>query len=82
MTLTHSAIKGFLQDEGVDIDDLDESTPLFSSNLLDSFKMVDLILLIEKAYGFRIGAADLTLENFDSISRIEAFIKSKQTVAS
>ena len=82
MSLTRSAIGDFLQVEGVDINAIDDDTPLFSSNLLDSFKMVELIVLIEKSCSIRVGALDLTLENFDTISRIVAFIQSKQTIAS
>lgn len=80
MTLSRKAISEFLQEEGVDVHAIDENTALFSSNLVDSFKMVELILLIEKACSIRVGPADLTLENFDTISRILAFARSKQAV--
>ena len=36
--------------------------------------MVALVNALEKAYGIRIRAADLTLENFDSVNRIASYL--------
>lgn len=52
----------------------DRSTPLFSSGMLDSFTMVDLIMFIERSAGVRLDPSDVTLDNLDTIERILAFV--------
>lgn len=53
--------------------ELDDETPLFSSGLIDSFALVDLILLIERECRIRVGPTEVTLDNLDSIARILRF---------
>ena len=79
MAVTREQLVEFLEDQGLDIveDNVADDTQLFSSNLLDSFKMVELIMLVEKACGIRVGPAELTLENFDTIESIMSFANSK-----
>ena len=75
MTITHDELKSCLIKEfNLERVEITEDTPLFSSNLLDSFSMVDLVRIVEGMTGSRIRPTDLTLENFDSISRILIFI--------
>ena len=47
---------------------------LFSTGLLDSFVMVDLLVFVEQAEGTRIKASEVTLENFDSVERLMRFV--------
>ncbi|KGJ20302.1 acyl carrier protein [Paracoccus sanguinis] len=49
-------------------------TPLFSTGLLDSVTMIQLIGYLEDRTGQNVGAADVTLENFDSAGRIMAYV--------
>lgn len=58
---------------------LEPATALFSSGLLDSFAMVDLVSFIEKSAGIRFRAKELTLENFDSIDGMTAFLSRRAT---
>jgi len=75
MTITHDELKSCLIKEfNLERVEITEETLLFSSNLLDSFSMVDLVRIVEEMTGSRIRPTDLTLENFDSISRILIFI--------
>jgi acyl carrier protein len=75
MTITHDELKSCLIKEfNLERVEIREDTPLFSSNLLDSFSMVDLVRIVEEMTGSRIRPTDLTLENFDSISRILVFV--------
>ena len=75
MTITHDELKSCLIKEfNLERVEITEETPLFSSNLLDSFSMVDLVRIVEEMTGSRIRPTDLTLENFDSISRILVFV--------
>ena len=75
MTITHDELKSCLIKEfNLERVEITEETLLFSSNLLDSFSMVDLVKIVEDMTGSRIRPTDLTLENFDSISRILVFV--------
>lgn len=57
----------------VDRDSLDDNTGLFSSGLIDSLSVMDLVCFVEGEIGQAVPPADITLENFDSIARIVAF---------
>ena len=63
---------------GVDTEGVGDDTPLFSSNLLDSFNIVELITFVETQAGIRIDPWDVSLENLDSIERILNFVKLKR----
>jgi len=79
MALTcESLLEYFGSRLGVDTAGVDESTPLFSSNLLDSFSMVDLIMFIEKEGEITMDAWDVTLDNLDSIGRILQLVEMKK----
>ena len=69
----------FLTEElGVESDNLQADTPLFSSGLIDSFSLVTLMSFIENAGEVSIDPSDVTLDNFDSIERIIQFISRKK----
>ncbi|HCK08858.1 MAG TPA: phosphopantetheine-containing protein [Candidatus Latescibacteria bacterium] len=61
----------------IDGTELEDDTPIFSSGLIDSFDMVDLVLFIEKEAGLEMQAAEITLENFDSLGKILAFVETR-----
>ena len=57
-------------------------TPLFTSNLLDSLSLVDLIVFVEsKLEGARIDPDDVSLDNFDSVELILRFAERKRAGA-
>ncbi len=58
----------------VDTRGVDDDTPLFSSGLIDSFSMIDLITHLEGSTGQRIAPADITLDNFDTLGRMIAYL--------
>ena len=66
---------------GLDTSSLTADTPLFSSNLLDSFSMVDLIMFIEKESGLKLHPSDVSLDNLDSIDRILRFVDARRAEA-
>jgi acyl carrier protein len=79
MSLSSESLKTYLAERfGADTDGIDDTTPLFSSNLLDSFSMVDLIMFIEQGAGIRMDAWDVTLDNLDSIGQILAYAESRK----
>ena len=52
----------------------DES--LFNSGLLDSFSLPDMVSALEEAFGIRIPDSDLNPPQFETLTRIEAYLKS------
>lgn len=80
--MNSESLKTYLGDRmGIDRGTLAEDTPLFSSNLLDSFSMVDLIMFIEKESGVRLEPTDVSLDNLDSIGRILKFVDGRRAEA-
>jgi acyl carrier protein len=74
MTLTRESIQTFLAERlGVDTSNLSVDDPLFSSGMLDSFSLVDLLMFVEKETSTRLSPVDVSLENFDSVQRILSF---------
>ena len=63
----------------IDGTELEDDTPIFSSGLIDSFDMVDLVLFIEKEAGLEMQVAEITLENFDSLGKILAFVETRSS---
>lgn len=75
MSLNSQSIIEFLKsDLAIDVDDITDETPLFSSGIIDSFALVSLMTFIETEGGVRISPTDVNLANFDSISRINAYV--------
>lgn len=75
MGITEENLKNYLRDEQyVEIEAIDASTLLFSSGIVDSFALVEMMTFIEDRAGIRIEPADVTLENMDSIELILTFI--------
>lgn len=53
----------------------DRNSSLFVSGVLDSFTLVDFVTLLEGECDIKIDDADLRPENFDTIAKVEAFIR-------
>ncbi len=62
------------EDLGVDVDGITHETALFSSQLVDSFALVTLMMFIEREAGIRIPPADVNLDNMDSIGKMLAYV--------
>ncbi len=74
MTVTHDDLMAFLRDGlHVDTSSIDTDTALFTSSLIDSFAMVELIVFLEKAGEIRMPPADVTLTNLDSVGAMLAY---------
>ncbi len=52
-------------------------TTLFSDGTVDSVGLVEVIGFIEKLAGFEVQQADVTLENFDTISSILGYVNNR-----
>lgn len=78
--LTETRLREILEDDlGCDLDGVEVSSLLFSTGVVDSFTLVTLIMELEKETGTKVSAGDVTLENFDSIERILAYLEAAQT---
>lgn len=79
MTAPAESIRGYLvRDMGVDGASLADDTPLFSSGLLDSFAIVDLMTFVENETGIRFDPSDVSLDNLDSVAKIVAYVESRR----
>lgn len=75
----YDKLKAYISGELVGDDQaIDEDTSLFSSRVVHSRNLMSLVQFIEEEYGFRVSPMDLTLENFDTIGRIVAYIANKK----
>ncbi len=78
MAVTSESLRNFFRKKmGVDTTGVADDTPLFSTSLIDSFGMVELITFLEAEAGIRINPMDVTMENIDSISCILGFVRDK-----
>lgn len=48
--------------------------PIFSSGLLDSFSVVQLMRWLEDEYKIKIEVSDVTLADFDTVRKIETLV--------
>ena len=60
---------------GLQVESIDDSTPLFSSGLLDSFSLMELIMFVESEAGVLMNPADVSFENLDSVDRIVRYVE-------
>jgi 2-hydroxymuconate-semialdehyde hydrolase len=60
-------MKEFVEDPDQEID---ETTPLISSGLIDSLSIISLVAFIDKKFGVRIPDEKGTVENFETITKI------------
>jgi acyl carrier protein len=60
----------YLDEEEAEDMKLDETTPLISSGIVDSFSMVSLKRFLEKKYGVSLPDEEATPQAFDTVSNI------------
>lgn len=53
--------------------EVNNDTKLFTGGVLDSLSVMDLVCFVEEQLKCMIRPADITMENFDSIDRIQRF---------
>lgn len=77
MALTKESLREFLGSKTrADIDKVGDDAALFSSGLIDSFVMIDLMNMLQKQTGARIAPDELM--QLDSIQQILDFSATKQ----
>ena len=73
--VTPNSLRRYVCDQlRIELSDLAPDTALFSSGLLDSFAMADLVSHIESNANIMIPPEDFTLNNLDSIDKIVAYL--------
>lgn len=78
MTLGANSLREFIEENlGVDVSEIENDSPLFSSGLIDSASLVELIVFVESEAGVKFDPDDVTLDNLDSIDQILAFVAAK-----
>lgn len=77
MTELSRALSGWLA-AAHGLRDLTADTPLFSSARLDSLALVDLLEVVERASGVKVRWSDVSLDHFDTLARIEAYVASRR----
>lgn len=71
--VTPADLRTFLHDELSIEDVFGDDDPLFTSGLLDSVAMMNLIAFLEEKTGSDVRPADVTLDNFDTLTRITSY---------
>ncbi|MCF3974884.1 acyl carrier protein [Paracoccus salsus] len=70
MSLTAEDLIRYLRDELNVEDQIDAGTELFSTGILDSVAMMNIIGFVEEKAAVEVRPADVTLDNFDTVQRI------------
>jgi len=76
--LQATLLEFLVSDLKLDRDGLDADTVLFSSNLLDSFALMDVIAFLEKTAEVRVRAGDVSLSNLDTVARMVRFVEGRK----
>ena len=78
MAFNREAMLTYLSDElGVEIEDINDDTLLFTDGYLDSFSVVDLVTYLESSANISISPSEVNLDNLDSVGRIVNFVDVK-----
>jgi acyl carrier protein len=75
-----SEISSFLIDkiEEISFSTVEATDSLWKEKVLDSITIIELIVEIEKEYGFKVPFADIEEENFETVELIVSYVNSKK----
>jgi acyl carrier protein/D-alanine--poly(phosphoribitol) ligase subunit 2 len=68
----HYLLAELIRDEELD---LERDEPIFSSGLLDSFSVTQLICFLEDRFAVKIAISEVTIQDFDTIGRILVLLR-------
>lgn len=77
MTMTIQKLTDFLKNSLNIEERIDATTALFSTGLLDSVAMMNVIGFVEETARIEVHPGDVTLDNFDSVERIVHYAESQ-----
>jgi acyl carrier protein len=75
-------IRGFIVEQfmtGMAPEILEDDTSLERAHIVDSTRMLELILWVEESFEFEVQDDDAVPENFDSVSALVAYIEARRT---
>jgi acyl carrier protein len=75
------AVKDFILEQflpGESPDKLTDTTPLFTSGLLDSIASLQLVTFLEQQFGIKVAAHEVVPDNLNTLNSIAGFIQSKK----
>lgn len=76
MSIAEEKIRNFLtQNLGLDLTDISDDSPLFTSGIVDSFALFELLSYLESEFNRKIDIADLNIDDLDTISGIATLAK-------
>ena len=56
---------------------INNDTNLFSSSIIDSMNLLELVSFLEQTFSIAISPTELTLDHFDTVDRIADYVASK-----
>jgi acyl carrier protein len=56
-------------------------TSFVEGGILDSTSVLELVAFLEERFGIEVAPEEINLENMDSLSRVEAYVRRKQALA-
>lgn len=59
----------------------DDHASFLEEGIIDSMNVMQLILFVEEHFGLRVPDQDITPDNFDSVSKIAAYVRQRQAEA-
>jgi acyl carrier protein len=59
----------------------DDTASFLETGVIDSLGVLELVTFAGKEFGLEVDPSEVTPENFDSVSRLSAFIRNKQKQA-
>lgn len=81
MDATVRTVKDFILENflpGESPDALTNTTPLFTTGLLDSIASLQLVTFLEEQFGIRVAAHEVVSDNLNTLDSIAGFVRSKQ----
>lgn len=70
-------IRGYLESElNLDLSGIEPNSPLFTSGLIDSFALIELLAYLESEVGADIDIAELDIEQLDTLEDLANLAKS------
>lgn len=77
-------IRKYLVENLLYVDDAsqyDNDTSFIREGLIDSMGVMELVMYVQSRFGITVEQQEVTPDNFDSVNKIVAFIRYKQSVA-
>jgi acyl carrier protein len=58
-----------------------DDASFMENGIIDSMNVMELVLLLEEKWGIKVEDTEIVPDNFDSVSRLAEFVRSKQSVS-